>query len=360
MRNSDILLLALLIGGATQPGSGAPSASFAAQKAKLLKLEQEVENRRRAADLDSRGIAHDITKDKALETRSLAELIVEITQIHHPAKPMQPAVQVARAVTRYEHNIAATAAIIETARFQDDGNGGFILDTSPTVASEFGVCATEPFAQECAAAACTAVLIGKRTIATAAHCVDGGRHLKQSFVFGYELQQPTGKARRHYSKDHIYTATQISIAYDEFWPMRDWAVVVLDREVAGVEPVERRTNGAVKKGDKLYTTGHPAGMPRQEASEGQVTDDTFYYMFMSDNDTLERSSGSPIFNRADDRLEGIFVRGEKWLSTGTCQLARVCSDEDCRGEEAMRIRCLPLVTESSTGVMIDDSPQPCQ
>jgi hypothetical protein len=115
-----------------------------------------------------------------------------------------------------------------------------------------------------------------------------------------------------------------------------------------------RTQGEVADHQGVYIIGYPAGTPENISDGAQVTDNTDDATFMANIDTLERSSGSPVFNATTDVLEGIFAHGDKWLPTDLgCNVSVRChEDENCADEEVTRIRCLPLAADAKGDLQI--------
>ena len=59
--------------------------------------------------------------------------------------------------------------------------------------------------------------------------------------------------------------------------------------------------------------------------------------FVANLDTYGGNSGSPVFNAASYKVEGILVRGENdFVTNGTCYVSLVCPTTGCRGEDVTR------------------------
>jgi hypothetical protein len=92
----------------------------------------------------------------------------------------------------------------------------------------------------------------------------------------------------------------------------DYALIGLDRKVADRQPLAVNRRGGLKKGARLFVTGHPNGLPFKFTANGRVVadppEDSAY--FKTDLDTFSGNSGSPVFNADTLLIEGVHVRGD--------------------------------------------------
>ncbi|MCJ8276870.1 MAG: trypsin-like peptidase domain-containing protein, partial [Bdellovibrionales bacterium] len=111
---------------------------------------------------------------------------------------------------------------------------------------------------------------------------------------------------------------------------KDYAVIKLDRMVAGRTPLNIRRQGQVQVGERLMIIGHPMGIPSKIAEGGSV---------MSNNDRIRASvdafaanSGSVILNMSTGDVEGILVAGEAdFVFQNGCRVEKRCR-ANCGGE----------------------------
>jgi V8-like Glu-specific endopeptidase len=55
-------------------------------------------------------------------------------------------------------------------------------------------------------------------------------------------------------------------------------------------------------------------------------------------DAFQGNSGSSVFNQKTRQIVGVLVRGEQdYERQNGCYVAKVCGENDCRGEDVMRI-----------------------
>jgi V8-like Glu-specific endopeptidase len=89
----------------------------------------------------------------------------------------------------------------------------------------------------------------------------------------------------------------------------DYALVRLDRKVTGRYPLAiNRSN--VAKGATVGVIGYPSGMPVKVQEKGAVVRKvTGNGYFVTNLDTFQGNSGSPVFNMETLKIEGILVRG---------------------------------------------------
>jgi V8-like Glu-specific endopeptidase len=228
----------------------------------------------------------------------------------------------------------STAAMIRTANLQNHADGKTAIAAS-SFKQAFGVCSSEPFANEPAGALCSAFLVGDDMIATAGHCVNSGSCADSSFVFTYRmsvLNLPPSEVET----SEVYHCKEV--LENERTDAQDYALVRLDRAVQG-HRVLRLSQMAPQVGDGLFVVGHPSGIPTKVAGGANVRSVSPGF-FRANLDTYGGNSGSAVFNESTLEVEGILVRGESdfvYDSLNQCSVSYRCPNGACRGEDVTLI-----------------------
>lgn len=230
---------------------------------------------------------------------------------------------------------AAVAALVKKGDLTLQADGSFVLATS-SYQAEYDLCGSEPFVNQPLGCFCSGFLVAPDVVATAGHCVKDAQDLKgMSFVFGFQMDDAQA-ARTAFPAADVYTGASLigrALADDG----TDWALVRLDRPVAGRAPLRVRKSGKVPATAALYVIGHPCGLPQKYAPGAKVRDNTPAPFFIANLDTYGGNSGSPVFNASTQQVEGILVRGETdFVGNGTCNVSLVCPTTGCRGEDVTR------------------------
>lgn len=222
------------------------------------------------------------------------------------------------------------------------------------------VCSDEKFANQKSLPDCTGFLVGPDLLATAAHCVmntdeiikNEETRLCTKYVWVFDYKTKGGKVKtRGLSVNKIYKCKEVIVA--DYRGMNDYALVRLDREVEGRLPLKIRRVGQVKKNMRLFTVGHPSGLPLKYTDKGSVVSNDEKEFFTVSLDTFHGNSGSPVFNSETLEVEGILVRGRTDYVDGEfegkyCQRVNRCEQDgkNCeiddpefegQGEHATRI-----------------------
>lgn len=216
--------------------------------------------------------------------------------------------------------------------------------------AEYNLCTTgtqtEPFLSQPCSAYCSGVLVGPDLVATAGHCVYTPEKPAPVlsdvyFVFGYRMRDPD-TAELVIRNEEIYSG--VEIVKQVYSPSgQDFALIKLDRPVNNHRPVPIRRTAKIPDHEDVYVIGHPCGLPAKFADGALVRDNTNPNFFVANLDTYAGNSGSPVFNRTTNELEGILVRGEKDFVkrdpsvTTSCQVSLRCPNTGCRGEDCTRI-----------------------
>jgi len=192
-----------------------------------------------------------------------------------------------------------------------------------------GLCPDERFAEQPAAAFCSATLIDKDLVLTAGHCLGGSQQEAEDrckrlrVVFGYYYASPSELGLA--SADDVYACRQV--VYHQHTSsdqnFADVAVLQLDRPVtANRQPVILGVDRP-QAGDALVAAGNGVGLPMKVDAGGRVMEvplDADY--FVVSTDSFEGGSGGPVFNDAM-ALVGYQVRGEQdWQAGNGCYEAR--------------------------------------
>lgn len=240
----------------------------------------------------------------------------------------------------YERNDALANALTEaTSALFDAGqlravSGGYVLDVSSRFGAAYGLCADEPYRNQPSSAFCTGFLVAPDLMVTAGHCIDDRACRDVQFVFGFAMQDASTVTATVPASD-VYGCADI-IARAET-STDDYAVVRLDRAVAGRAPLAVRRSGSVSLGDAVTVAGHPAGLPLKIAGGATVRGTGHPYYFEANVDTYGGNSGSPVV-AADGTVEGILVRGNADFTYdygARCYVSNECPDGGCPGWEGI-------------------------
>lgn len=166
----------------------------------------------------------------------------------------------------------------------------------------------EPFPHELAFGFGTAFLIDSRHALTAGHCVCKEKSnvlrdnvTKTALVFGFFGRR---QGKYNFQKDDIYRVVKV-VAWCN--GSTDWAIVRLDREVVGRDPLPIRFNKKMHKGDKVYMLGHPLGVS-MKLLNGKVKANQSWCLLANLN-ALSGVSGGPVFDQKSRKVIGILVSG---------------------------------------------------
>lgn len=230
----------------------------------------------------------------------------------------------------------AVVALVKAGDLVRQSDGSYTLATEQ-YSDAFQLCGSEPFVTQPTGCFCSGFLVAPDVVATAGHCVKNQADLANiRFVFGFRMID-ADRARTSFPADDVYGGARL-IGRQLSADGTDWALVRLDRAVAGRAPVKVRSTGKVGNTQSLFVIGHPCGLPQKYAPGAKVRDNAPVPFFVANLDTYGGNSGSPVFNASNGNVEGILVRGENdFVSNGTCYVSLVCPTTGCRGEDVTRV-----------------------
>ena len=228
----------------------------------------------------------------------------------------------------------SSVALVESKDLVKDGTGWRLLTT--VFGDDYDLCSQEPFRAQPLGCFCSGILVAPDIIATAGHCVDDAAHLKKiRFVFGFRMTSAS-KVRSTFGADDVYTGVKL-VGRQLTQSGIDWALVQLDRVVKGRKPVAFRTSGKIGGTAEVFVIGHPCGLPQKYADGAAVKQNTNASYFSATLDTYGGNSGSPVFNAATTKLEGLLVRGQTdFVKVGNCHVSKVFPTTGSQGEDVTR------------------------
>ena len=214
-----------------------------------------------------------------------------------------------------------------------------------------GLCPGQKFAEQPIGAFCSGTLVGEDLVMTAGHCItDQAKCEDARIVFGYNVDKLGGAANTTVPAANVYSCKSIvSRALDtnptpaslqaNGGPGADYAIIKLDRKVAGRRPLPVSRLAAPAKGDKLFVIGHPVGLPLKVAGNATVRDASPKFFYRTDLDTFGGNSGSAVFSVRNNLIVGILVRGDVDFvdSPAGCKVASVVPQNGGRGEAVTKL-----------------------
>lgn len=210
------------------------------------------------------------------------------------------------------------------------------------------LCEEERFARYPKSGECSAVKIGDRLVATAAHCVRTERQCQRMrVVFGFHaVSEAAGEQSTIIPAENVYRCERVVDYQQPDIGKRgaDWAILELDRDIDAPSVTLSELTGGSGDGRGEYVTiiGHPMGLPTIVTRASPVKWLASEY-FVTEADTFIGNSGSPAFIETalrEGRLEiaGILARGEHDFNDAVdeehaCLTVRHCPENVCHGED---------------------------
>jgi len=203
------------------------------------------------------------------------------------------------------------------------------------------LCPDEPFASQPTTGFCSGFKVGDNLVVTAGHCITNKRDCSTTaFVFGFRMADASTVVSRVPASD-VYSCSAIVGRVQT--STNDWAVIKVDRAIAGHGNLPLRRSGAVQSDPLvagLQVIGHPVGLPTKLADNASVRSAMHADYFEANLDTFGGNSGSAVVSvdAAGNLLyvEGILVRGNsdwEYDAARACNMSVFCDDTGCTGTD---------------------------
>lgn len=197
------------------------------------------------------------------------------------------------------------------------GSGGVKLHTM-NFGEQFNLCPDERFREQPIGSFCSGALVGEDLVITAGHCIRNRDDCANTrIVFGYAVKKAGQAAATRLPAGEVYGCARIlrrssgiGRGYGEVTGP-DFAVIRLDRKVAGHKPLAVNRGAEIGKGAPLFVIGHPVGLPLKVAGGASVREFAAGGYFIADLDAFGGNSGSPVFNAKTGLIEGVIARGDR-------------------------------------------------
>jgi len=235
----------------------------------------------------------------------------------------------------------STAAMVQT-KYLEKTEDGFASRLDVTLEDGLKICPSERFSQQPLLPNCSGFLVGKNTIITAGHCANGN-HAQvcrdNVWVFDHAMDDSKNINLKNIKKSNVYRCKKV--VKQIFNRDQDFAVITLDRDVVGREPLQFRKSGKISTKANLVVIGHPSMMPLKVSDGGSVLINKGKYQFTTNLDTFQGNSGSAVFDSETGLLEGILVSGKTDYipsdesDSESCKVVNICDNKgkNCMGTD---------------------------
>jgi V8-like Glu-specific endopeptidase len=234
----------------------------------------------------------------------------------------------------------SVVAILDKEALLDTGDGTSLLKVK-SFGSQFNLCKIERFFDQptILKRLFNGVLVKENLVATAGHAVSERDLENLRFIFGFKMLN-SSTAATIIANENIYRGIRIiKKVHTRTGNLSDWALVKLDREVAG-HPVAKLSEGEISPGQPIYMMGHPAGLPLKYVG-GAIGREANKSFFSADLSVSMGHSGSPVFDNGTHKMIGILVRGYekdfRWTGNGWISVIYPNQDIQSKSPQCTRV-----------------------
>lgn len=213
---------------------------------------------------------------------------------------------------------------------------------------DLGICQSERFSNQKAAAQCSGFLVAEDILVTGGHCIKSLSDCDQhSWVFDF-ANTTEEKSQFTFTKDQVFHCTQILALEKNSGSLDDYAVLKLDRPVPGRTGLKFRTEGKASNDVELTVLGYPTGLPLKIIPHAEMKYNGNAVFFSTNADTYAGNSGSPVVDSKTGIVEGLIVRGDSdYIPSGdtydpSC-LVSFHNDQRYGNEHATRITNIDVI-----------------
>ncbi len=211
-------------------------------------------------------------------------------------------------------------------------------------------CPEERFTNQPVPGDCTGFLIAPDLILTAGHCAEIENFCEgHDWVFDFKMAKNTKLAPESLPAESVFTCKRVIRKELNLDLGLDYALVQLDRNVRGRDPLVLERESRFTQKSKLTVIGSPSGLPLKISQEGKLRSTLHPFFIVSTLDTYKGNSGSPVFNSKTGLVGGILVRGEEDFIPDhqrMCLQSKRCEGDECQGESVSKILSIPEISYS--------------
>ncbi len=225
--------------------------------------------------------------------------------------------------TRGGYDYKIVAPLYKDLEFMDDDDWDALEDVTgmDLVSSSVKMCKGVKFYSQPMGATCTTFLVASNLLMTAGHCVTEENLCdKYVFVFDYEAEH-NYQSEVFVDPKNIYTCSKVQYSGyidplddlfgdNEGGVSKDFAIIKLSKKVKNRKPLKAISKWTQKDKHPVYTIGTPMGLPLKYSGLGKIIPTSIEKnSFVTNLDTFQGNSGSPIFSGKSGKVIGILVSG---------------------------------------------------
>ncbi|MEZ4461815.1 MAG: serine protease [bacterium] len=201
----------------------------------------------------------------------------------------------------------STAIVVANEVMTEEGDTTFFA--AQRLGDTYGMCPGEPFENQPVTGFCSAWLVAPDIMVTNGHCIPSQQACEtSSFVFDYALTTEGDEWLDRVPTQNVYACDRI-VAWDYTSNCDvDYAVVRLKRRVEDRDPLDVRSSTDELDSENLVIIGHPFGLPRKYALNGQLVA-SGSNTFTTTHDIIGGNSGSAIFDAETGEVQGLVTCG---------------------------------------------------
>jgi V8-like Glu-specific endopeptidase len=235
----------------------------------------------------------------------------------------------------------ATCCLVDNSYIEAYDNFNYKINCRST-----GYCSDVRFHDQKRLAECSAFAIAPDIILTAGHCITEEKISRFSILYEFNLPEKVEESDSIVKSDNVYKIIKL-LERGKLSNGLDYAILNIDRPVSDDRILKIRRTGKISDNSKLYVAGYPDGLPLKISNDGNIRKNDNDIIFITDLDTFQGNSGSPVFNEITHVVEGILTKGDTdffYDDKNRCQRLFKCSEKECSGETVVRItELLPYI-----------------